>query len=95
MDEKFQTDARVARLAKICCNMSLFCGILLLFFGLMPVIQMLYYLIILVFAAAVITAWLMSLLLFHPFDISFLGPMFDRSNESFRYIKHYTFKCAY
>ncbi|MDE6558021.1 MAG: hypothetical protein K2K39_02830 [Clostridia bacterium] len=94
MDEKYQADARLARLAKICCNIALFCGIVLLIFGLMPVIRVFYYLIILIFVAAVIVAWLFTLLLFHPFDISFINPLFDQTNEAFTYIQEYTFKCA-
>lgn len=94
MDEQYLKDARVARIAKICCNIALFCGIVLLILGLMPVMQVLYYFIMLVFAAAVITAWLMSILLLHPFDISFLQPLFDTGNEAFKYIQIYSFKCA-
>ncbi|MDE7379680.1 MAG: hypothetical protein K2N14_01385 [Clostridia bacterium] len=94
MDKQYLRDARISRVAKICCNISLFCGILLLLFGLMPVIQALYYFIMLMFAAVVLTGWLLSLLLFHPFDVSFLGPMFDSGSEAFLYIKQYTFRFA-
>ncbi len=94
MHERYLKDARVARVAKIFCNIALFCGILLLILGLMPVLKGLYYFLILMFAAAVLTFWLLTLILFHPFDISFLQPLFDTGSEAFKYIQIYSFKYA-
>ena len=77
MNEKFLKDARILRFAKICCNAGLFCGIILLLFGLMPVFKVFYYVLIIAFSAVVLTFWLLSLLFMHPFNVSFLQTLFE------------------
>lgn len=76
MDDKYLKTARVTRFAKICCNVSLFCGIVVLLLGLMPVLKVIYYVFAAIFALAVLAAWLISLIVFHPFDITFLNDVF-------------------
>ena len=76
MESKYTADARLSRFAKICCNISLVLGIVLFLLGLMPVFQVVYYVFALLFAAVVITVWLLSLILFHPFNVSFLNSLF-------------------
>lgn len=74
--EELLKRTRVNRLSKIFCRISLFLGIVTLILGAMPVVKFLYYLIAVPILLAVLVAWLLSLILFMPFNISFLGEIF-------------------
>ncbi|MDE7087631.1 MAG: hypothetical protein K2O67_05515 [Clostridia bacterium] len=77
MDGNFLRTARVTRLGKLFCNVSLFGGTLLLLLGLMPIIKVVYYILAAAIALAVLAFWLISLITFHPFDLSFLNTIFS------------------
>lgn len=93
MDGNFLRTARVTRLGKLFCNISLFGGILLLLLGLMPVIKVVYYGIAAAILIAVVIIWLFSLIFFHPFDISKVGNIFI-TEEVFVAVQNYSLQIA-
>lgn len=80
--------ARINRFAKICCNLCLFCGVVLLILGAMPVMSFFYYIIAAAITLVALVAWLLVLLLtWHPFDLSFIEAMFGGGIEVYTKIK--------
>lgn len=73
---KIDREIILTRLAKILGNIGLFCAVVTLFLGLMPVIKIVYYLIALLIATVVLLFWLLSLIALHPFNIDFLNGIF-------------------
>lgn len=95
MDKRYLRDVRISRFAKICCNAGLFCGIVLLLLGLLPAIRVIYYIFVGIIVLAVIVFWLISLIILHPFDISFINiESIWVSDEIFARVRAVTVKCT-
>lgn len=93
MDKRYLSDVRITRFAKICCNAGLFCGIVLFLMGLLPALRVIYYIFVGIVVLVVLSVWLITLILLHPFDISFIESIWV-SDEIFAYVRAATVKCA-
>lgn len=93
MQDKLLKTARVTRLARIFCNISLFCGIVLMLLGLMPVIKVIYFIFAAVIVLVATVAWLVSLILVHPFDLSVVQSIIG-SDAIFNRIQVFSLKFA-